>query len=190
MFERSMADASLLHEFERKLASIVSGFEQEIKGIRTGRPSPALVENLKISYYNQMLPIKQVGSLSVSPPRDVLIQVWDREAVQGVVKAIETSTLGLSASIEGNTVRLRLPELSQERREELVRHVKRVAEQCRIQIRHARDEANKEIQKQFDEKVLGEDQRFKFRESVQKSTDRANESVEKILGRKIGEIGE
>ena len=185
-----MSELPVSQELQRKLAAVLAGFEREVKGVRAGRPSPALVEDLKVSYYEQTLPLKQIGSLSVSPPRDLLVQVWDKEAVQGVVKSIEASSLGLSAQVEGSVVRLRLPELSRERREELIRHVKRVAEQYRIQIRHIRDEANKEVQKQFDEKALSEDQRFVLRESIQKNVNEANQSIETILSRKIKEIGE
>ena len=185
-----MSELPITQELQSKLAVVLAGFEREVKGIRTGRPSPALVEDLKVSYYNQTLPLKQIGSLSVSPPRDLLVQVWDKEAVQGVVKSIAASSLGLSAQVEGSVVRLRLPELSRERREELIRHVKRVAEQHRIQIRHVRDEVNKEVQKQFDEKALSEDQRFALRESIQESVDEANQSIETILGRKTKEIEE
>jgi len=185
-----MPELPVTQELQRKLAAVLAGFEREVKGIRTGRPSPALVEDLKVSYYDQTLPLKQIGSLSVSPPRDLLVQVWDKEAIQGVVKSIEASSLGLSAQVEGSVVRLRLPELSRERREELIRHVKRVAEQHRIQIRHVRDEVNREVQKQFDAKALSEDQRFALRESVQESVDEANQSIETILGRKTKEIEE
>ncbi len=177
-------------ELEQKLAAAVSGFEREIKGIRTGRPSPALIEDVKVSYYDQTLPLKQIGSITVAPPRDLLVQVWDAAAVSAVAKAIESSPLGLSASTEGNVVRLRLPELSHERREELIRHVRRIFEQYRIQVRQIRDEANKEIQRQFEVKELGEDQRFKMRETIQKSTDAANASLDSHLERKVAEIEE
>ena len=105
-----------------------------------------------------------------------------------MVKAIETSNLGLSAQADGNLIRIHLPELSSERREELVKHVKRLTEQYRIQLRHFRDEANKKIQKSFDGREINEDQKFKLKESVQEETDKINKEIDNLLNKKIAEI--
>jgi len=179
-----------IEQFQAKTRAIEESLKAELSGIRTNRPSTALFDSLKVSYYDQMTPLRQLGTVSVAPPREIVIQVWDAGAVAGVVKAIETSGLGLTANTDGNVIRIFLPELSSERRAELIKYVKSVAEKHRIQVRHARDEANKEIQKQLDDKEIGEDQKFTFKEAIQKETDRTNDAIEKALDAKVKEVTE
>jgi ribosome recycling factor len=181
---------SMIEEFKKQCGAVLDGLKKELSGIRTNRPNVALVEDLRVNYYDQQMPVKQVGSISIEPPRQIIIQVWDKGAVSGVVKAIDSANLGLSANVDGNLIRVSLPELNQERREELVKHVKKTAEQYRIQIRHARDEMNKRVQKAMDDGEVSEDQKFKLKEEVQKQTDKTNEDVEKTLDSKIKEINE
>lgn len=178
----------LIEEFKTKSQHVIANLKQELSGIRTNRPASALVENLQVEYYGKTLPLKQIGSIGVQPPRDIIIQVWDKEAVGQVVKAIEASSLGLSASAEGNSVRVHLPELSQERRKEIIKHVKRTVEKYRIQVRHFRDEANKKCQRLFDESALDEDQKFKLKETIQEETEGVNKEIEELLEGKVKEI--
>lgn len=176
-------------EFKIKTAALKESFKSEIQGLRANRPSPALVENIKVNCYdNQVLTIKQLGSISVTPPREINIQLWDKSVVVNAVKAVESSELGLAAKADGNIIRIHLPELTQERRQELAKRVKQIAEQCRIQLRHFRDEANKFVQTVFDRKEITEDRKFKLKEDVQKEVDKTNENIEKILDDKISEI--
>ncbi len=177
-------------KLKKEIAGIVDRFKKEIAGIRTNRPSAGLIEDIKVSYYGQIVPVKHVGSVGVTPPREIHVQVWDTSAVGLVSKAIESSQLGLSPQVEGNMVRVFLPELSAERREEFIKHVKKTAEQYRIEIRHARDEANKDIERRENESEITEDERFKEREDVQKTVDGGNEDIEKFLEEKIAEIKE
>ena len=174
--------------FKEHAAHLFDDLKRELVGIRTNRPSAGLVEDLKVSYYGELLPMKQVASITVVPPREIDIQVWDKEAVSGVLKAIEASSLGLTAKAEGNVVRLYLPELSEERRAELVKHVKRVAEEHRIVLRHLRDEVNKKLQKSFDDHEINEDQKFALREEVQDHTELVNGDIESLVGAKVAEI--
>lgn len=174
--------------WKERTAPIVGGFAQELSGVRTNRPSAALLEDLKVSYYGQMTPLKQVASVGVQPPRDLVIQAWDGEAVPGIVKAIETSSLHLGASAEGNTIRVKLPELSKERREELVKHIRRLAEDRRIEVRHARDEANKEIERGFREGEITEDQKFKLKGEVQKHIDAEQDRIGNLVAQKEKEV--
>lgn len=180
----------ILETCKTELKKVVDSFRKEIAGVRTNRPSAALVEDIKVPYYGTMTPLKHVGSVGIVPPREIHIQVWDGGAVQAVAKAIEASALGLSPQAEGNVVRVFLPELSAERREEFVRHVKKVAEQHRIQVRQARDESNKEVEKQEEEGAIGEDERFKLREAIQKEVDAANAALSDALEEKVNEIKE
>jgi ribosome recycling factor len=178
----------VLEEFKKRTKGAVEAFQRELQGVRTNRPSPALLEGLKVDYYGQQTPIKQVGAISVQPPRTLVVQVWDKEAVAGVLRAIEASDLGVSAAADGLIVRVNLPELSEERRGELARHVKKTAENYRIQVRGSRDEANKEIQNAEAKGDLSEDDKFKLKEKIQEETERANEEIEKLLEGKLGEI--
>jgi len=167
---------------------ILEKFKQEIAGIRGNRPSPALVENLKVDYFGQSLLVKQLGSISILPPREIDINVWDKNAVTPIVKTIEAA--GLSVNFEGNLIRINLPPLTEERRQELIKTVRKIAENYRIQLRHQRDETNKEITHSFDAKEITEDKKFKLKEENQKNTDEINKQIEEILAKKTKELQE
>jgi len=175
---------------EKEKNLILENLKKTLSGIRTSRPTSGLVENIRVNYYNQDLPIKQLGTISVHPPREIEIQVWDKNAVNLISKAIESSELHLSANVVGNSIKIFLPELSQERREELIKYTKKVVEEHKIKIRTLRDEINKKIQKSFENSEISEDQKFKWKEEVQKIIDKANEEIEKLLENKIQEINE
>ncbi len=179
-----------LEEFKAGIAGAIQELKKEVGGVRANRPSSALLEDIKVNYYGQLTPMKHVGTVSVAPPRELIIQLWDTNAVQPAAKAIESAALGLTPNTEGNTIRIFLPELSSERRDELKKYVKKIAEQFRIQVRQLRDAANKQIELQFGEGEIGEDQKFKLREDVQKHTEATNKDIEKIVDAKIVEIDE
>ncbi len=181
---------TILNELKAKGRDIVEGLKKALSAVRTNRPSAALVDDLKVNYYNQMTPLKQLGTIGIQPPREINIQVWDKSAVPAVAKAIETSTLNLSANIDGQTIRIHLPELSQERREEFTKHVKKISEEHKIQLRHLRDDINRKVQVAFDANELNEDQKFKAKEQIQKEVDGLNDEMEKSLNGKIKEISE
>ena len=162
----------------------------EFQTIRSSRPSARMVEDIKVNYYDQMTPIKALGSISIAPPREIDISVWDRAVVAAVAKAIEESSLKISASVEGSLIRVNLPALTEERRKELERVIKKISEETRIKIRGARDEANRMIKKTEDEGAFSEDMAFKKKEDVQKVTDKYNAEVETALTSKIKEIFE
>lgn len=178
----------ILSNFEQRAKASVAAFKEEISGVRANRPTPALVENLPVTCYGQTMPMKHVASISVIPPREISVQAWDKEAVPAIIKAIEAANLGLSPRAEATSVRMFLPELSTERRDELSKHIKKLAEAARINIRGIREDANREIQTAFGEKELTEDDRFKFREEIQKHTDAANEGIDSLVEQKVAEI--
>ena len=173
-----------------KTAEIIKYFKDQISSIRSGRPTPKLVENLPVDYLNQKMTIKQLGSISIVPPTTIQISVWDAQAISSVSKAIESSNLSVVANIDGNLVRINLPPPSSERRQDLIKVVKKEAEEAKIKIRHIRDEENKKINRQEEEGEIGEDQKFKLKEETQKEIDKANEEIERILENKIKEIEE
>ncbi len=177
-------------DIKREGEAVLQNLKKALSGVRTSRPQTALVEDIRVEYYGQTMPIKQLGTVGVRPPREIDIQVWDQNAVPVIAKAIESSSLKLSANISGNSIKINLPELSQERREELVKYVKKITEEHKIEIRHLRDEINKKVQTSFDEGEVSEDQKFKLKEGIQKEIDKINGEVENLLGAKIKEIEE
>lgn len=177
---------SLLKDFEVDLKAAADHFKDECSGIRTNRPSARLVEDIKAEYFGQMTPVKQLGSIMIIPPREMAVSVWDKGAVAEVGKAIENAQLGLSVSVDGSTVRLALPLLTAERRTELIKLAKALAEKERIKVRGYRDDINKKIKAQ----ELDEDMAFRMKERVQKAVDAANGAIETILEAKIAEIND
>ena len=180
----------LIKEIEGVTNGIVGGFRGELSNIRANRPTPKLVEGIKVDCYNQQLTVMQLGSIHVVPPREIVITLWDQEAVLPTAKAIETSGLGLTSNVDGNTIRIFLPALSDERREELGRLVKSIAEQSRIRIRGLRDEYNKKVESDFKAKNITEDQKFNLKKQIQKVVDGANEQIELLVAQKIKELHE
>lgn len=175
---------------ELKLNESLKYFKSQLGAIRGGRPSPKLVEDISVDYFGQKMPIKQLSSISINLPREILISVWDKQAVGMVAKAIESSNLNVSANTDGSLIRINLPPLSSERRLELIKVIKKEAEETKIKIRSLRDEANKEIKQQEESGEITEDQKFKMKEQIQKLIDKANADIEAMLEKKIKEIEE
>jgi len=174
----------ILREAERDMRKSVEHFRGEIAGIRTGRASTALVEDLKVDYYGSRVPLKQLGTISVPEPTQITIQLWDTNAVPGVEKVIREE-LNLNPNTQGNTIRINLPPLTEERRRELVRMVHRLAEEARIAVRNIRREAKEMIE---DLEGISEDEKKRALERLQKITDRYVEEVNKLLSAKEEEI--
>ena len=177
-----------LKSLEQKLKSFVESLKNEFQTIRSGRPSPRMVEDIKVEIYGQQMPVKALGSISVVPPREISISVWDKSVVGAVARAVEDSPLKVAANIEGNVIRINLPQLTDERKKEYEKVIRKMAEEMRIRIRSSRDGANKEVKKMEEEKKLSEDAAFKKKEEIQKLTDKANKEVEELLESKIKEI--
>lgn len=178
----------ILEKFKKETALLIESFKKEVIAIRGNRPSPVLVENLKVDYFGQTLSIKQLGSIGIIPPREIDINLWDKNAMPGVVKAVEAA--GFTANYEDKLLRINLPPLNEERRQELVKAVKKIGETFKIQLRNQRDEINKEVAQSFESKEISEDQKFKLKEEIQKNVDLTNKEIENILDRKIKELQE
>ena len=179
-----------LQNLETKVNESIKHLKEQLAGIRSGRPTPKLVEDISVDYFGQKLSIKQLGSIGIVPPREINITVWDKQAITAIIKAIELSSLNISAQNEGNLIRINLPALSEERRQELIKLVKKEAEEVRIKIRTIRDDINKEIKTQSAEGKISEDDMFKSKDKVQEITDKANEEIEKMVENKTREIKE
>jgi ribosome recycling factor len=183
------ASERLLKDLETSLAAATQKLKTELGQVRGSRPSPDLVQDLKVNLYDQQLSIRELGSLSVLPPLTLQIAVWDKNSVGAVVKAIEAAHLGLSVTNEGSNIRATLSPLGNERREELARLVKKTAETTRIQIRARRDEGMKRLKDAENKKEATEDEVFKAKEKIQKAVDKANGEVEKLVREKMNELG-
>lgn len=175
-------------DLEVKLKSFVEFLKTEFQTIRSNRPSARMVEDIKVDYFGQMTPIKALGSISVVPPREINISVWDASSAGPVAKAIENSPLKIGASVTGNLIRLNLPSLTEERKKELEKVIRKITEETKIKIRGARDESNRNIKKMEDDDVFSEDMAFKKKEEVQKIVDKYNGEADKTLEAKIKEI--
>lgn len=175
-----------LKKFAAESAAVVERLRGEFMGLRSNRPSTRLIEDIRADYFGQTTPIKQLGSIMIVPPMEMAVSVWDKGAVAEVAKAIEAANTGLSVSVDGNTVRLKMPVLTDARRQELIKLAKAMAERERIRVRNLRDEANKKA------KAIegGEDTQFFFKEEVQKLTQKANGEIDALLAAKIAELEE
>jgi ribosome recycling factor len=153
--------------------------------IRTGRANPELLDSIKVDYYGSALPIKQLGSVSVSDGNTLVINVFDGGAVQAVEKAVLTSDLGLNPQTEGSTIRLRLPDLTQDRRDELVKYTKKLAEEGKVSLRNIRRDAMDQLKKQDD---LSDDQKKRETDQVQQVLDQYSIKVDTLVKQKEDEI--
>ncbi len=177
-----------LKNLEDNFSKVIAKIKEETAMIRGNRPSVELLESVKVNVYDQWMTIQQLGSLSVQPPRDVLISVWDKNAVGAIVKAIEAAKIGLTVSNDGNVIRASLPVLTEERKQEFTKLVKKISESFRIQIRSHRDEVMKEVKMAGDDGDLSEDQVFKLKEKIQSKVEEANKKVEEVVDKKLKEF--
>ena len=144
---------------------------KELSSLRTGRANAAMLDLIKVDVYGQQMPINQVGSITTPEPRMINIQVWDQNNVSLVDSAIKKSELGLNPQIDGQLIRLPVPELNEERRTELKKIIKSMGEKCKVSIRNIRREANEELKKLLKSKEIGEDDEKSFEKNVQNITD-------------------
>jgi|SRR3989344_6378260 len=175
-------------DLKGKLEKIVEYFKSEIAGLRTGRATPALVDDLEVDYYGSKTPLKAIASISAPEPRQLVVQPWDKNAVQAIEKAIQTSSLGLNPVVDRDSIRLTIPALTEERRKEMVKLLGRYTEDARIHIRKDREDALRGIEHREKAKEISEDQKFRERDEVQKNVDEINKKIEGIAGAKEKEI--
>ncbi|MGB9848041.1 MAG: ribosome-recycling factor [Minisyncoccia bacterium] len=182
----------LIEKFKKEGQEIINNFKAEIAGIRSNRPQPALIENLKVECpsYGSVLPLKHIASIQVSLPNSLIVQVWDKSNVNACEKAIQAANLGVTTAIEGFQIRVILPPLSQERREQIFQLVKKKGEETKIHLRGAREEILKEIKNLFEEKKITEDDKYRGKDELQKVIDGFNEEIEKIIENKRKELYE
>jgi ribosome recycling factor len=183
-----MAATFDLQEVRRRMESALGVLKHELGGLRTGRASASLLEPIQVDAYGAHMPITQVATVSVPEPRLISVQVWDRGMVGAVEKAIRESNLGLNPQTEGQVIRLRIPEMTEDRRKELVKVAHKYAEASRVAVRHVRRDGLDLLKKVEKDGGVGQDEEKRLADQVQKVTDEAIADVDKILAAKEKEI--
>ena len=171
-----------------KMDKAIDVFSKELSSLRTGRANAAMLDLVKVDVYGQQMPINQIASITTPEPRMINIQVWDQNNVNLLDAAIKKSELGLNPQIDGQLIRLPIPELNEERRNELKKLIKSIGEKCKISIRNIRRDANEELKKLLKSKEISEDQEKSFEKNVQSITDEHIKIVEEKVSLKEKEI--
>ena len=171
-----------------KMDKAIEVFSKELSSLRTGRANASMLDLIKVDVYGQQMPINQVGSITTPEPRMINIQVWDANNVSLVDAAIQKSDLGLNPQIDGQLIRLPVPELNEERRTELKKLIKSIGEKCKVSIRNIRREANEELKKLLKSKEIGEDDEKSSEKNVQTITDEHIKTVDEKVSLKEKEI--
>lgn len=179
-----------LKQLDADLTTAIAHLKEELRSLRSSRPSIEFIEELRADYFGVPTPIKQLGSLSLMPPREIRIMVWDKSAIGAVTKAIEDAQAGFAVSADGTTIRAVLAALSNERREELSKTVKKTTEQFRIEVRGIRDDVMKKVRGAEDRDELTEDQVRSGKEKIEKRVKEANDAIERLLEEKLRELAE
>ena len=174
--------------YSLKMDKTIEVFAKELSSLRTGRANAAMLDLVKVDVYGQLMPINQVGSITTPEPRMINIQVWDQNNVALIDAAIKKSELGLNPQIDGQLIRLPVPELNEERRTELKKMIKSMGEKCKVSIRNIRREANEELKKLLKSKDIGEDDEKTFEKNVQTITDKHISIVDDKVASKEKEI--
>ncbi len=183
-----MATQFDLADIKRRMQGAIASLKHELNGLRTGRASAALVEPVMVHAYGSSMQLTQVATISVPEPRMIAVQVWDKSMVSAVDKAIRDSNLGLSPNIEGQVLRIRIPELNEQRRKELVKVAHKYTEEARISVRHVRRDGIDILKKLLKDKLISEDDEKRHATEVQKVTDANIAEIEQVLGAKEKEI--
>lgn len=175
---------------ENKMHKSVDALRVDLAAMRSGRATPALLDKLTVDYYGTPTPINQVASVTVPEPRMIVIQPWEKSLLKDITKAIQTSDLGLNPNSDGAVIRLNLPQMTEERRKEMVKQVGKKAEEYRVVVRNLRRDANDAIKKLEKAKEITEDEAKKATESIQKTTDKVIKEVDAVAATKEKEVME
>lgn len=180
----------LLHETEEKMKKVIAATKREFAAVRTGRASVSLVEGIHIDYYGTPTPLKQLATISTPDVKLIIIQPWDPSTLGEIEKAIQKSSLGVMPTNDGKLIRISIPPLSEERRQELIKITKKMAEDGRVSIRTVRRDANEHLKKLEKDKFATEDQMYKAQEKVQEFTDKYIKEIDQVLAEKDKELME
>ena len=176
------------NNYSLKMDKSIQSFKKDLSTLRTGRANSSMLDIIKIDVYGQLMPIDQLGTISVPEARLISIQVWDKANINLIDSAIQKSELGINPQIDGQIIRLRIPDLTEERRKDLIKILKGMGEKGKVSIRNVRREANEELKKKLKDKAISEDENKNFEKNIQKLTDNNIENIDKILAEKEKEI--
>ena len=174
--------------YSSKMDKSIQSFKKDLSTLRTGRANANMLDTIKVDVYGQLMPVDQLGTVSVPEARLISIQVWDKANITLIDSAIQKSELGINPQIDGQIIRLRVPDLTEERRKDLIKILKGMGEKGKVSIRNIRREANEELKKKLKDKAISEDENKKFEKNIQKLTDVNIENIDKILSEKEKEI--
>ena len=174
--------------YSSKMDKSIQSFKKDISTLRTGRANTNMLDIIKVDVYGQLMPIEQLATVSVPEARLISIQVWDKSNISAIESSISKSELGINPQIDGQIIRLRIPDLTEERRKDLIKVLKNMGEKAKISIRNIRREANEELKKNLKEKKISEDINKNYEKIIQNLTDTSIENIEKILTNKEKEI--
>ena len=177
-----------MNDIKRRMQGAIGALKHELGGLRTGRASTALLEHVQVEAYGSHMPLNQLGTVAVPEPRLLSVQVWDRSMIHAVEKAISAANLGLTPSTEGQVIKLRVPELNEERRKEIVKLAHKFAEAARVAVRHVRRDGLDLLKKLEKDHKISEDDHTRQAGDVQKATDSTIAEIEKMLAGKEKEI--
>lgn len=183
-------EQELKRKTAERMSRTIEALKKEFASVRTGRASLALLDEIMVNYYDTQTPLQQLASLSIPESRQIAVQPWDQKIIPDIEKAIMKSDLGLTPMNDGKIIRINIPPLTEERRKQLVKAVKKKAEEAKISIRNIRRDANEELRKLGKEKHLSEDEVKKLQEETQKITDLYIAKADEVLGHKEKEIME
>lgn len=177
-------------EAEARMKKTIDAVSHQLASIRTGKASPSILESLRVDYYGNPTPIQQVASISAPEPRLLVVQAWDKNAVANIVKAIQTSDLGLNPQAEGQIIRIQIPPLSEERRKDLVKLVRKYGEEGKVALRNIRRDTNDELKRAEKAKSISEDQMHDGFDDIQKLVEKYTETIEKMTSKRESEVME
>jgi len=176
------------NDYSSKMDKTIQSFKKDIATLRTGRANINMLDTIKVDVYGQLMPIDQLATVSVPEARLISIQVWDKTNTSLIESSIQKSELGINPQIDGQIIRLRIPDLNEERRKDLIKVLKNMGEKAKVSIRNIRRDANENLKKKLKDKTISEDDNKKFEKNIQKLTDSNIENIEKILTEKEKEI--
>ena len=174
--------------YSLKMDKTIQSFKKDISTLRTGRANAAMLDTIKLDVYGQQMPINQVGTITVPEARLISIQVWDQSNVKLIDSAIQKSDLGVNPQVDGQIIRISIPDLTEERRKDLIKILKGMGEKSKVATRNIRRDANEDIKRLLKDKKISEDQKESFEKNIQKITDNNVSNIEKILEEKEKEI--
>ena len=186
--ETQLTPEDVLADVERRMGRSMEALERELATLRTGRATPSLVENISVDYYGSPTPLKQIASISAPDARAIMIQPWDRQALRDIERSLMQSEMGFNPSNDGNVITVPIPPLNQERRQELVRLLKRKIEEGKVSVRNVRRDGLESLRKLERDKAISQDQNRRSQDQLQKTTDGFIKSMDQVSTTKEAEI--